>query len=402
MGGASTQITFAPNSTETEKHKQSLYKVAIGSLSGNDDTLYDIYSRTYDGLGVHMARRQYLSSLAQTSEHGKIEDPCLPSGLELEGGKEGGHRPLGDSGIPDGVTIVGSGDFDLCLQRIRPLLKSMQDSKKPEFDFEVNHFVGVSEYWDTVGDHGFQMGGSFDYNELSARVKEFCDRDWKDIESQREDEFPHVNDRDLETLCFKATFLLDVIDTGLGFPIDTSDMNSTRHLAEFMKPLSAAEEIQGVEFSWTLGRALLYSSAELTKSQKHVGIQLNSASSAWNFGTTTYQRPMFVAPKNDNDDSWDDWDDAFDKHSHRLWGSLLFLLILAVACYLLLGKARRGYIFESLRSRVLRKKDGYLNLGRRAGHVEEDAADFELGRIDEEVDDAYELEDDDIEESQQR
>jgi hypothetical protein len=86
----------------------------------------------------------------------------------------------------------------------------------------------------------------------------------------------------------------------------------------------------------------------------------------------------------------------------RLWGSLLFLLILAVACYLLLGKARRGYIFESLRSRVLRKKDGYLNLGRRAGHVEEDAADFELGRIDEEVDDAYELEDDDIEESQQR
>lgn len=400
MGGASTQITFAPNTTETDKHKQKLYRVALGSLSGDDDAFYDVYSRTYDGLGVHLARKNYFESLSEGHD-GEVEDPCLPHKLTVEEDGENGIDTLPEiGGDSSHVTkLIGTGEFDVCAERIQPLVKDIQEAEKPAFDFEVNHFVGVSEYWDTLGDDGFQMGGSFDYAELSAKVREFCSREWDDIEQSRKTEFPNISDEDLELLCFKSTYLLEVVSRGLGFPTDASPVNSTKHLSEFMQPLSAAEEINGVEFSWTLGRALLFSSAELTQSSKHVGIQMNEASSAWNFGATTYKRPKFVASKDggddDDDGDWDDWDDMFDKHSHRLWGSLLFLLILAVACYLLLGKARRGYIYQSIRSRFGRK-GGYTNLGRRnESDIETGVDDFELGQIDEEIDDAYELDDDD-------
>lgn len=126
--------------------------------------------------------------------------------------------------------------------------------------------------------------------------------------------------------------------------------------------MQSIEEINGVKFSWTLGRALLYASAE--QGSNSSGIQAKISENSDNLGHFLYgddqARPLFdptskeITHKGgDNDDDNDnDWDDLLEHHSNRLWGSLLFLLILVVVLYLLLGKVRRRIIWQSVKTRI--------------------------------------------------
>ncbi|KAA8917322.1 hypothetical protein TRICI_000516 [Trichomonascus ciferrii] len=288
------------------------------------------------------------------------------------------------------ANLEGSGNFEACSKSIMPLLDDIKNQTKPGFDFDVNHFVAVSEYWDLAD--GFEMGGKFDYNELSKKVKDFCESDWIVIENNGK-EFGKFSRKDLEMLCFKANWMLGVISEGYSFPSvkDREDKEPEGSLSEFMHPLQTAEEVNGVQFSWTLGRALLYASAELSPNGSSTGIQLD--------GKLTYgaevdgnPRPDFNPSKDhdhdDNDDDGYDLDDILSHKPHRLWGSLVFLGILFFIVYLLLGRVRRRQIWETVRTKVFRSRPRYRPVEEQRAH---DAEDYELR----EVEDDFDIEDDD-------
>ncbi|GME92908.1 unnamed protein product [[Candida] boidinii] len=68
--------------------------------------------------------------------------------------------------------------------------------------------------------------------------------------------FSDLSDNELTELCFKSSWVLNVLHRGLGFPklkedeslIDSKDKSS----------IQISDKINGYEFTWTLGRALLY------------------------------------------------------------------------------------------------------------------------------------------------
>ena len=172
MGGASAQIAFAPNATEAEKHSNDLKLVRMRNANGTPAE-YKVFVTTWLGFGVNQVHQKYVEALAYSKGvvKGLLPDPCLPKGITT--------NPDGDILRPDQIDekktpLVGTGNFTECLDRTLPLLnkdKPCEDEPclldgvhVPAIDFDVNHFVGVSEYWHTT--HGiFEMGhGDRQYN----------------------------------------------------------------------------------------------------------------------------------------------------------------------------------------------------------------------------------------------
>lgn len=389
MGGASTQVTFVPNVTETDTHRQNMYTLNLPSMEGTKDLSFQISSTTYLRFGVNEVHKRVLDVISDK------KDPCTPEGLitvynkktheiiEIkESGKikdkkneeESDDIKLERKGVDargNTVEIVGTGDFAKCQALVAPLAEEMRASdSQPQFDFDTNHFIGVSEYWDTAHD-GFDLGGRFDHLKLQAHVKSFCESGWDAIQSSKYD----LTTSDLQDLCLRSSWVLAVVEHGLGIPVTelggTSEesVHSEELEGGFASPLQSANTIRGTKYSWTLGRALLYAAAEQSVSAdaSRTGIlsNLNLGSNHFLYGAADPPRPKFdpksvaafkVTDHDDDDDDDDhdddhddddDWDDFLDKHSHRLWGSLVFLFILLVIVYLLLGKLRRRQIWQS-------------------------------------------------------
>ncbi|CAN6652967.1 golgi apyrase [Trichomonascus vanleenenianus] len=416
MGGASMQIAFVPNKTESAEHEQDLVKVALDDKKAQ----YDLFAKTFLGLGVNEIRSAYIKGLEE--KDGEIKDPCLPRGLTLDwqnkrddddddddgsdsddddddndaddaddddngddskkekdgvdgkngkGGEDGTNGKDGEDGgkgkdDKGKKKLVGTGDFDMCLAKLRPHASGLMESL-PDFDFDINHFVGVSEYYDSTS-KGFQLGGRMDYGELSAAVKSYCSRDWDSINNDKAGEFPDLDDYALENLCFKSTWVLGVIDEGFQFPNESSPAGSSNDISKFLQPLQTAEKIDGVEFTWTLGRAVLYASSDAAKTRKskyHTGIY---ASNKWGYSQTVSSGYL------------PDLDDMLEKRSHRLWGSLVFLGILAVIVYLLLGRTKRRLFWESMMGRFRKTPDYYRVPA--SQHTTAEAEEYELRPVD--------------------
>lgn len=422
MGGASTQITFVPNATEIEEHNKDLYNVKLANLSEDKDADFKVSSTTFLGLGVNEVQKKVLDQLGDAKEN-----PCDPAGLEVKYDKDG-RRILGD-GDKDkddddsddeevrkvATKTTGSGNFTECQNLMKPLVTGMKDAIGADFDFDINHFIGVSEYWDTAHD-GFQMGGKFDSAKLETKVKEFCETSWLDLQKQHKNNYKDLSLEQLESLCIRASWILNMVDNGLMIP-KASDLpagDGAEHdetLDHYLHPLQSVEQINGNKYSWTLGRAILYASAEQgLNGVNGTGIVLKSSDT--NAGPLLYGsetgRPVFNPkdanqknPNNDNDDDDGyDWDDLLEHHSKRLWGSLLFLLILVVILYLLLGKVRRNIIWQSIKTRI----QSFRGDGSRVGgnkytpmrrEQEEGADELELGTIEQEGADQFSINSDD-------
>ena len=353
MGGASTQVTFVPNITESKDHQKYLSKINIASMDGEHDLSYDVYSKSFLEMGVNEARMRYLRALLLEDKHqSMIYDPCSLAGF---------HDDEVDIAYDDEdtrtVEVIGTGDYQNCSSLLMPLLSDMQKESKPDFDFDVNHFVGVSEYWDST--KGFQLGGDLEPNMLIPKIESYCNQSWNDVKDNHKSEYEDWKLHDLESLCFKSSWILEVIRDGLGFPIqldqpaelDGKVIESSDTLENYLSPLRAAEEINGVEFSWTLGRALLYASSELSPKTDHMGISLAN-SNDWLYGVGE-SRPKLNSDKVDDDQKQDsDFGGLLDQKSHRLWGSLIFLFILVIVVYLLLGRAKRHIIWQTIKTGI--------------------------------------------------
>ncbi|KAK4939953.1 Golgi apyrase, partial [Elasticomyces elasticus] len=309
MGGASAQIAFAPNTTEAAKHAEDLKLLRMRKVNG-DPVEYRVFVTTWLGFGVNEARRRYVAALLEQSPHAEqLSDPCLPSGLTvtkagrviLPGSKEAaGKEPH----------LLGTGHFSECLKRTVPLLGKdapcldspclFNGSHVPAIDFDVNHFVGVSEYWHTTHEV-FEMSHkdkAYDFHTYQDRVSEFCSQDWKTIQKgvAGHEWGKKVDETTAVEVCFKASWLINMLHEGIGIPRvgieklpkpgETGYKNGTKEVLDhakakgFLDPFQAVDKIDGTEVSWTLGKMVLYAASQVPPA-------IDDASLAVGFGSNT-------------------------------------------------------------------------------------------------------------------
>ncbi|TVY78185.1 Golgi apyrase [Lachnellula suecica] len=380
MGGASAQIAFAPNSTEAEKHANDLKLLRMRTLNG-ESTEYKVFTTTWLGFGVNQARERYVEALKDTyrGTDGEVShlmmDPCLPSGLttDLHG------TPLENSDGPDPV-LVGTGQFKECVARAYPLLDKdapcedqpclLHGQHVPAIDFDVNHFVGVSEYWHTTHEV-FEMAhkdAAYDSIAYQKLVKQFCAAEWDEIKSDVEDEKwgSKVDQKTAQEVCFKAAWLINILHDGIGIPKNGLDgpthgpgYNATKEIAThkgkgFLDPFQAVNKIKDMEVSWTLGKMVLYAAGQIppssTTSALPVGFGSNTADGIiptdfQEAGSNANPVPI------DTDDSWSEAaEDLAEKaHSRSTPGFLLFMLILILIGYVFRKRERRLRLYRTFR-----------------------------------------------------
>ncbi|GAA5948838.1 hypothetical protein JCM21900_003445 [Sporobolomyces salmonicolor] len=300
MGGASTQIAFEPSDTEQVRHADNLLEVKLRLLSGKD-VRHPVFVTTWLGFGTNQARNRYVDQeirahLRASDDAHKhflpgnpeglgterpvilIDDPCLPKSLMLSEARHAGY------------TLKGTGDFASCVQRTGSLLNKEVECidqpclfngvHVPPIDFNVNHFIGISEYWYSTQDVWGPANGAgkavYDYVEFEKNAIEFCGKEWDDIMRDYKEGSgrwrPSVELSRLETQCFKAAWIVNILHEGIGIPriIDRGGQGDGRNQTE--KGLAKAvdkgltdeppsfqslNEVQDVAISWTLGKMVL-------------------------------------------------------------------------------------------------------------------------------------------------
>lgn len=457
LGGASAQIAFAPNETETEKHGNDLHTLRLRTLDGVSKE-YQVFVTTWLGYGVNEARTKYTTDLlshVDVQPQAEIPDPCLPAGMTKDVDK-GVELPKHADRPPH---YIGTGKFSECLSATYPLLHKeaacpdepclFNGVHVPAIDFDVNHFVGISEYWHTTHDI-FEMGHkdrAYDFETYQRRVSEFCSQDWSHIEADvAEKKYGEKVDKDTAgALCFKASWLINMLHEGVGIPRvgleaspvsstaapnTTSQMLNSAKQEGYLAPFQAVNKIDNTEVSWTLGKMVLYASSMVPAADE--------STSAVGFGknTPTSSKPDSAGSRPDSslplsevsgpgshhattNDAYggssshlesgggtgaNGWRQQLIHHPHRTPGLLFILLIVLIAVILLCGRERRQTFLRKLlpfsrrlnphspapsssRRSTLAKKLGLARSSEnKYGRLEEGdyvsaAADFELGAL---------------------
>ncbi|MCJ1485876.1 Golgi apyrase, partial [Schaereria dolodes] len=386
MGGASAQIAFAPNATEADRHAEDLKLLRMRAVSG-EAREYKIFVTTWLGFGVHEARRRYVEALLEAPKAHDLQelpDPCLPVGLSITAK---GDILLPDSGTVSGKQphLIGTGRFDECLRQTYPLLDKdapcedepclLHGVHIPAIDFDVNHFVGVSEYWHTTHEV-FEMAHkdkAYDFNTYQKRVEEFCTKDWNTIREGIDKNLwgNKVSEVVATEVCFKASWLINVLHNGIGIPrIGLESMqgdghNGTKEVLDkarekgFTDAFQAVDQIGETEVSWTLGKMILYAASQVPPLDKSlpVGFGSNIPGIPHDFQYAgSKHSPTWNTSREDlnADDANESWPDTLveGKSPHRIPGFLLFMLIICIAIFLLCGRDRRSRICHQFSSRL--------------------------------------------------
>ena len=382
MGGASAQIAFAPNATEVEKHANDLKLVRFRNLNG-EASEYRVFVTTWLEFGADESRRRYIETLLakHSNSKGDFPDPCLPTDLRISTKGDILSNRIDE---PE-LQLVGTGRFDECLRLTHPLLNKdkpcldepclLNGVHVPSIDFNVNHFVGVSEYWHTTHEI-FEMAHkdkAYDFETYQHRVSEFCSQSWGNIKNGIEDKKwgKKVDEKTAAEVCFKASWIINILHEGIGVPrvgledASGSGKNTTKAVLDgakdrgFTDAFQAVNKIQDTEVSWTLGRAVLYASSEAQPARHNVssantlpvGFGANTAGVPKDFQYAgVYHPPRPNATHLDLDvENSDSWHDTLfpDTSPRRIPGLLLFLFIICVAGFLLCGKERRRRLLRS-------------------------------------------------------
>ncbi|KAH9881915.1 hypothetical protein J1614_001086 [Plenodomus biglobosus] len=387
MGGASAQIAFAPNATEAEKHANDLTLMRLRTIGGTP-LEYKVFVTTWLGFGVNQARERYVKALLESSTSKELPDPCLPTGLEMEVTADGKVIDVDSDDENDdddddepkpkaAAKLVGTGEFPQCLHQTYPLLEKEKECTDspclingqhvPAIDFDVNHFVGVSEYWHTTHEI-FEKGHkdkAYDFKTYQERVDEFCNQDWKSIERGIKSEKwgKKVDEEKAREVCFKASWIINMLHDGIGIPrVGIEDLKGSQNTTKvvldkakqkgFVDPFQAVNKIKDIEVSWTLGKMVLYASSEIPPPDEKalaVGFGSNVAGIPADF---QYPGGTPLAYESDND-----WHRLFVENPQRVPAFFIMVFMIIFIFCLILGKERRATVLKSLLA-LLPKKQG--------------------------------------------
>lgn len=363
MGGASAQIAFAPNATEAARHADDLKLVRMRRLDGFP-LEHRVFTASWLGFGANKAHIRYIDSLRERygDSPGEIPDPCLPRGLRTA--PDGGI--MAEKSTLQGQALIGTGNFEECLRNTRPLLGKdapchdqpclLNGQHVPAIDFDVNHFVGVSEYWHTT--HGVfgKDHNTYDFTTYQHAVMDFCNRDWTATESNfnKRKKPPGQNAEEARDACFKASWLINVLHEGIGIPrlslegapklgINTTAGATRKTKAKtFLDPFQPVDKIDGVEVSWTLGKMVLYAAGQIPpvgSSELPVGFGSNVKSGTPDDFEYAGSAPLLLIASSEDDD--DDVASSLPSWSAYSLFALLTLLLLAAYLCRRLERRRR-------------------------------------------------------------
>lgn len=437
MGGASTQVVFVPNTTEIAEHQNNLYHVSLVDVPQLEGTSYatpiardfDIYLDSFLGYGMYQAHTKYLTFLTEAYREAHhldsgyyryvdlpVPDPCLPKGYTTKA-QINGHN----------VDFTGESDFEKCMKSIFPVLSNTTHTEGlaengnckqfseggevsacllneliPSFDFDVNHFVGVSGYWDALTNllsyqlqlppvkHGSKddtadnKTDTYDYKVIYRETSNLCSESFQnliELNSLREDD-DQVKEDDLAELCFKSSWILNFLHFGLGFPrfgIDEVPVSSN----EF-KSLQLVETLGGSDFTWTLGRAILYANDEyvqaynnytakksglgendaLEETVKRPGYYYTAMSGTFNYGAERdgiSPRPEYRTPPEGAKYTYYDYETTLDTEDlvlkwyiqpHRWYGMFIFVFLMGFIVWLMAGRGIRAHIAGSVSTKL--------------------------------------------------
>ncbi|KAI8872434.1 hypothetical protein GQ42DRAFT_161326 [Ramicandelaber brevisporus] len=297
MGGASTQIAFEPTGSVAIEHADDLSTITLRNLDGNSH-VYKVFVTTFLGYGTNEARKRYVRDLFYEHEHDHlagttrehaIEDPCLPHDLILQ------VPALEGSDGPKTRYLHGTGSFQECLRRTETMLNKHAECPTdpclfngvhtPEIDFDIQQFIGISEYW--YSSHEILgLGGIWDFVEFEHTASSYCATPWNQIDQDHRDKktgklkFPER----YQMQCFKAAWLANVLHEGIGVPRIGDDggdhgVNVMGHITDVAAssdiaesgarvPFQSVDTINNFQISWTLGSALLHAVGSIQPSAK--------------------------------------------------------------------------------------------------------------------------------------
>ncbi|RKP11406.1 nucleoside phosphatase GDA1/CD39 [Piptocephalis cylindrospora] len=286
MGGASTQVAFAPDPHVAQAHAHDMTPVRLHTLGG-EPVDWDVFVTTFLGFGTNEARRRHVEGLLDaTNPSGS--GPAHPEHLTRDAGAHIIHDPCLHAGLTLPYTLTeppmalrGTGRFQECRSITMPLLNKTAPCESlpclfngvhaPEIDFTRHRFIGVSEYWysshDVLG-----LGGAYDAEEYDGAAQQFCSRSWTDILAERKGGRYHsgVELSRLQLQCFKAAWLSNVLHEGLGIPRHSASEGpglgsegaslpgSSPPFNHSIPAFQSVEAIGDIQVSWTLGAAILH------------------------------------------------------------------------------------------------------------------------------------------------
>ncbi|KAF9739459.1 hypothetical protein PMIN06_001064 [Paraphaeosphaeria minitans] len=377
MGGASAQIAFAPNATEAERHANDLTLLRLRTLDGAARE-YKVFVTTWLGFGVNQARQRYVMQLLESSTDAKeFPDPCLPADAAIMVSDDGKVIESGSGNM--GYKLVGTGVFSECMTKSFPLLEKEKEcldapclingQHTPAIDFDVNHFVGVSEYYHTTHEV-FKMAAKddeeYDFKNYQKAVDSFCSKSWKDIEKGIKNKtWGKIDEQTAQEVCFKSSWLINVLHDGIGVPrVGLEDLNKNvtkvkvggKHGSKkgFLNPFQAVNKINDVEVSWTLGKMVLYAANQVPPNA--------TDALAVGFGANVPGIPSdFQVPGGSyvpSSQAEAEWHGIFSEDAHRIPGFMIFTLIVIMICYFACCNRERKQTF--------RQKLGELLSGGRA------------------------------------
>lgn len=425
MGGASTQVVFLPNSTETLEHGNNLYKISLnalprlagpdaqGEVVGNylipETNEFNVFSDSFLGYGMFQAHDRYRKFLLDDYRKENdvpedvyrfrtpIADPCLPKGYTTSS-EINTHN----------LDFIGESSFENCLKSIFPVLANATHSTGtdafngdcqqlsetsrvsscllndliPSFDFDVNHFVGVSGYWDAVdkllATQSFSSKDDqtekYDYSVIYKKTEELCTQPLKELlklNGLRQDK-DKMKEDELAELCFKSSWILNFLHVGLGFP--RFGIDEVPNKDEKFKSLQLVEKVGGSSFSWTLGRAILYANDEYAQAFNNYtlkirgdeegneplqrpGYYFTAAEGSYYFGAEALgipPRPLYTVAAPDAtyphyayEKSYKDGTELkWYIQPHRFYGQIIFVLLIVVTVLLMMGRTGRSFVVE--------------------------------------------------------
>lgn len=450
MGGASTQVVFQPNSTEIEEHKNNLFRINLYELPTKKDNSYlppapleyDVYSDSFLGFGMFQAHTRYLKMLtdAFAKEHNvepkflsmPVPDPCVPKGYTY-------------SATLDEVSfdLIGSSDFQGCLKAIFSVISDKDYAPKvgnanchelsessavsscllndliPAFDFDVNHFVGVSGYWDAINslysyEKEKRLGLKYDYKRIYKQTSTLCSLTFADLKLRSKTKGKgQLNDGDLANLCFKSSWILNFLHQSLGFPrfgIDSEPKKPNR-----FQSLQLVDKVGGLPFSWTQGRAILYANDEYVqaynnftlarlgadeKSQdtpllRRPGFYHSVSPNAYNFGGEqqgVIPRLQFQDPDPNAKYHHYDYETSLNAgigelkwhvQPHRWYGAFIFMSLILFIIWLMMGRTGRSDLKQKVSKKMRRLAFWRKSDNGSYAQVNQDVAGFELRDLDE-------------------
>lgn len=293
MGGASTQIAYEPSHQQQQLHENqdSLVDVRL-RLLGGDEIRHRVFVTTWLGYGTNQARERYVEKTiidsastgvtpvpgsAAAADLPTILDPCLPTNLTRR------ETHLDPKSGSTSRTLVGTGSFANCLAATAPLLNKeapCPDSRTclfngvaaPPIDFSSSRFIGVSEYWYS-SEHVFGLGGAYDFVQYERAATAFCQQNWDDIvaahdrtkaelgkeglggdgQTEKHGAVVDVGQwgrkvelKRLETQCFKAAWIVNVLHEGIGIPRIVDPNGNTTVQGGSAATMSAMAEDKGL------------------------------------------------------------------------------------------------------------------------------------------------------------